>query len=484
MGGGGQRFATTVRSWSCRTRSAIPSTASVVSVKDDSDLLFGIDLPVSISIESQQNNVEWIRDDSKPQEGSTDDSGLYNPPEIVVMRPDQPKIEQMLLLEGDQYHLSEHGIARSFYQIVLPSASSSSSRSSSREDQEKRSEDNSDLRVPSSICIEEFYDLAGARKSFIVRDKKKSPFGTSICSSTGHMFLGEAISFPPSSSLSSPLILCEINGADSARAGTGSRTWDSSIVMSMYFASRPDLLYGDVIELGSGVGLGAILCCMVRASMQPHSDPLCSMTLTDVQEQVLEQCSQNVSKLGCGLGQYELTACSRKKQIVPIRVGCLDWHDIDRQSGDSIAHTERYDTILACDCAYLYPDIKALVSTMMALPRKRDTSRIHAFGPINRGGMIQLLQELRDEPGVDVEVEIIDMVRHRLELPSRLGKANTTELNADPIEVLSLFAAADKSSRSVIKSEAKFLHVTCTLRSSQQKRNAFELLSDSIADID
>lgn len=489
MRGGGQSFATAKASSSSscigRTRSSVPSTACVVPVKDDSDVRTSIGLPVSTFNVPQHNQQEeeCRRDESTKQERSTNDVGRNNPPDMVAMKAEQPVTERLLLLEGDRYHLSEHGIARSLYQIVLPSSSSSSSSCSG-----KRSVDIPDLGIPATICIEEFYDLAGARKSFIVRNNAEPPSGTSTGPSSGHLFLGEAIPFPPSytaSSSSSPLIFSEINGADSARAGTGSRTWDSSIVMSMYFASRPDLLYGDVIELGSGVGLGGILSSLLRKSLHPHADPLSSMTLTDYQEQVLEQCTENIAKLSCALGHHHpLSGCSRKNDRDQVRVECLDWHDFARQSGNSLAHKERYDTVLACDCAYLYPDIQALVSTMMTLPRRRPTSRIHAFGPINRGGLIRLIQELRLEPTIDVEVEVIDMVRHRLEIPSGLGKAGITDINIDPIEVVSSYAASDKASSSIIKHESKFLHVTCTFRSLPLTGNDLKLPSKSLSDID
>jgi hypothetical protein len=59
-----------------------------------------------------------------------------------------------------------------------------------------------------------------------------------------------------------PLILKEIlekathSGADNSKTGpgTGSRTWESSLVMSMYFGQHVELFVGRCIEVGSGVG--------------------------------------------------------------------------------------------------------------------------------------------------------------------------------------------------------------------------------------
>lgn len=251
--------------------------------------------------------------------------------------------------------------------------------------------------------------------------------------------------------------------------------------MAMYFSSRPELLFGDVIELGSGVGLGGILCYLFRTSSENDSVPFVSMTLTDNRKQVLDRCRDNVAKTTCGSAPSPAHS-STNDRGVPLDVDHIDWHDFVRQSGCSTSQTERYDTVLACDCAYLYQDIKALVSTMRALPRKRPTSKIHAFGPINRGGMIQLLDELRGDPFMDVDVEVIGMVRHRVETPSRSGKASTSD--QDPLEAVSQYVAADAACNSLSKDESKFLHVTCTLHSSPKKQNDHEESYRSLSEID
>jgi predicted nicotinamide N-methyase len=214
------------------------------------------------------------------------------------------------------------------------------------------------------------------------------------------------------------------------RAGTGATTWESSIAMSLFFSSHPHILYGSVIELGSGVGLGGILTNLLVGPSIHHDLHVHSMTLTDSNAEVLEFCKQNVQR--ANLQKY------------PLRVSKLDWYDLTRQSEATNTHARKYDTIIACDCAYRYPDLTALSTAMDTLLRRGKNSKIHIFGPHNRGALQELFRQLRDERGMDVVVEEFDMQRYRL-------KPLHDSISQEEGE----FAA---------KYDVKFLHMTASLR--------------------
>jgi hypothetical protein len=175
------------------------------------------------------------------------------------------------------------------------------------------------------------------------------------------------------------------------------------------------------------------------------------MTLTDYNPQVLEQCRHNVAD-ACG-------------GSVPIDVAKLDWYDFQRGTESSKNHLHKYDTVIACDCAYLYPDIQALATTMKSLLRPDRKSRIHIFGPHNRGGMHELLGLLREEHSMNLIVDGINMQRYRLKPPTSLNhRSYSLQSNfvssSDIIENECPFAA---------KYDAKFLHLTCSLAEEPSK---------------
>ena len=76
--------------------------------------------------------------------------------------------------------------------------------------------------------------------------------------------------------------LQEINNGIQEGAGTGSMTWDSSVTMSLYFTENPHELKDNVLELGSGVGLGAMMT-KVASELSSNSDNV-SVTCTDVND--------------------------------------------------------------------------------------------------------------------------------------------------------------------------------------------------------
>lgn len=252
----------------------------------------------------------------------------------AVTQPQQPP---PLLLEGDEFCVSSDGIARSFYELV-PSAPH---------------------EMP-PIAIEELYNLKTAHKSFFLRQEvpeqahhhhhhglhlphmlhpnkqpekeKKAPLGPKLAS----------------------LELQEINhGITAGGPGTGSTTWESSIAMALYFSAHPELCRGKVLELGSGVGLGGILSNMgPRLSDHYEVNSIRSITMTDVNDDVLRQCKQNVQQ-----------AFGLVPQHPAVNVSKLDWNELSKPRNISGYH-ERYDTVIAADVAYKIDDVASLSNSL------------------------------------------------------------------------------------------------------------------------
>jgi hypothetical protein len=249
------------------------------------------------------------------------------------------------------------------------------------------------------FAVEECYNLKDAKKSFLLR-REVSLWDGSTCRDGGKLSLGACFH---------QINLQEIEAGVYGTAGTGATTWESSILMSMYFASFPQFLLGDVIELGSGVGLGGMLCAMGPSMQAPSGDnartpgfPMQSLTLTDSNPLVLEQCRENLKALD--EGSLSLSVCIAK----------LDWYDFLSKNFDPPTMGYRkYDTVIACDCAYRSPDLEALASTIKSLLRNRH-SQAHIFGPSNRTGLEQLLSLLRDDHELRVTVENLEIERFRL----------------------------------------------------------------------
>lgn len=341
-----------------------------------------------------------------------------------------PTQQPILLLEGDNYKFSASGIARSLYQLV--------SEPSNSRDVIFASSNLGSTTTTHSLAIEEIYDLPRGRKAFAIREKKEERRMTGKDARENQERI---IRFDDSSQQTSLLLQEIADGGGANGVGTGGRTWDSSIAMSAYFASHPGLLYGNVIELGSGVGLGGILSFLFR-SLSSSTVPFHSMTLSDSKPQVIDCCNDNIQSF---LKSYP--------SFSSISVQPLDWYDVLNRTGDSSSHAESYDTVIACDCAYDYTDIAALVGTLKGLLKKKKTSKAHVFGPSNRGGLHRLISQLRQEKVFVVKVEYIQMVRYRLEPP----------LVDDSLG--SLLTPTDKNNlRCHSKFDSEFLHVTCSLR--------------------
>jgi predicted nicotinamide N-methyase len=332
-----------------------------------------------------------------------------------------------LLLEGDSYHVSNDGIARTLYRF------------------------RGSVNVP--FAVEECYALSEAKKSFLLR---RDPYSWDAGSygpchrDGGIVSLGACFQ---------QVSLQEIDyGAHGSAAGTGATTWESSILMAMYFGAYPTFLVGDVIELGSGVGLGGMLCAMKTSrwalsggdNTQAGASPIQSLTVTDVNPMVLEQCRENFKAL-------DQSALASSVQIAK-----LDWYDfLSQQSERSMLVCQKYDTVIACDCAYRHRDIEALACTIASLLRNQH-SQAHIFAPSNRIGLEQLLGLLRVEHEMRVTVESLEMERFRL-APIEETTTNDTILQCP-------YATSHASS---------FLHIICS-----PKISGGVLLSKDPSDID
>lgn len=307
-----------------------------------------------------------------------------------------PPASKTLLLEGDEFYVSKDGISRTFYELK-------SWARGSREYVESH-----------PISLEERYDLKRANKTFIIRggngaeDSSKSSRNVAVLGSPLGMFE-----------------LQEIDGGVLGTAGTGATTWESSIAMSLFFSSNAHLLRGDVIELGSGVGLAGLLGQIIPT--------MHSLTLTDGNDEVLEQCRRNLDQV--------------RFSGLLTRVQKLDWYDfINKKS--TVDSMKRYDTVLVSDCCYRYSDVDALANAMTLMCRHDSQSRIHVFGPNNRGALLELVGRLKDGANMHVDTDWIEMTRYRL-------KPATNALRTNDF-------LSDDECPFVSKNTAKFLHVTAS----------------------
>mmetsp|Transcript_29152 Transcript_29152/g.61991 ORF Transcript_29152/g.61991 Transcript_29152/m.61991 type:complete len:453 (+) Transcript_29152:115-1473(+) len=307
----------------------------------------------------------------------------------VLITPPPPPITPPLLLEGDELFISRAGKSRTVYQLKEMS-----------NDQEGMNHSFRDL------LLEEYYDIEKARKKMSLLGH---PLLLNDCFDAG---MGDAKSSNQLADIFS-FDLQEINHGVQNGSGTGSMSWDSSIVMGLYFAVNPDELHGNVLELGSGVGLGGILSNV--ATNMIHGDTTLpsvkrSVTLTDANDDVLTMLQRNMeaaAKSSCGISRDDI--CIQK----------LDWFDFlgdmqNTNSGASLQGSERrYDTLIASDCAYLRSQIAPLSETISKLLGNKRGEKLHMFAPYNRGVVHELIQELH-EKDMHVNVEELEMSKYRI----------------------------------------------------------------------
>lgn len=273
-----------------------------------------------------------------------------------------------LLLTGDEHYISKDGKSRTVYKL------------------EGRVTDcNLDLSY-SNVAIEETYDIEKAKKKISLVSPVPPKEGSSASDTQVDLF-----SFD----------LQEINNGYKTGAGTGSMTWESSVAMSLYFTQNPHELKGNVIELGSGVGMGAILS-KVAKELSSYEDNM-SVTCTDVNDDVLEMLQHNMDKAAKSPGLFENDNVQIKK---------LDWFDYGGDGRKPNDEKEQYDTIIASDCAYLPKQVNPLSETIAQLLGEK--SKLHMFAPINRTVIYQLTETLKETKHMHVQVENIELSKKRI----------------------------------------------------------------------
>mmetsp|Transcript_28742 Transcript_28742/g.43848 ORF Transcript_28742/g.43848 Transcript_28742/m.43848 type:complete len:380 (-) Transcript_28742:241-1380(-) len=285
---------------------------------------------------------------------------------------DEEESIPMLLLEGDKFCIGQDGICRTYYEIERWTASGSCLYQNEKQQR-------------ACLSLEETYDLNSARKTFQLRKKDPvSPLaqqdftGMSLVTYNNWVVnVGKRVF--------QSIQLEEIEEGAFKSAGTGSIIWESSIAMSLYSSSNPDLLRGSILELGSGVGLGGMLLHQISKGNKKGI----SLTLSDGNMEVIDACREN---------------CYHSN--IPLHVKHLEWTE------SSTNPVETYDTILASDCAYKEEHIAPLAYTMKS--RLKSDGRIHIFGPYNRATLHSLIDELRDRQNMDVQMHVIEMSRYRL----------------------------------------------------------------------
>ena len=192
--------------------------------------------------------------------------------------------------------------------------------------------------------------------------------------------------------------------------------------MGLYFAMNQSELRGNILELGSGVGLGGILS-NIATPTHDNGSAKRSVTLTDINDDVLEMLEQNID---ASSKTASLGGLSRDD----ISIQRLDWFDSLLEGGSSQTITNsdygRYDTIIASDCAYLRDQIIPLTETISKLLGKRRRGKeekkklLHMFAPYNRGVVHELIDKLQKKD-MHVDVEDIELSKYRIKQETASG---------------------------------------------------------------
>jgi len=124
-----------------------------------------------------------------------------------------------------------------------------------------------------------------------------------------------------------------------------------------------------------------------------------SLTLSDSETLVLKQCLINAKN----------THLKPLEQNFHIRQ--LNWYDPIPPSIQ-----QSYDTVLAADCAYLYPDVPPLARTIAyLLSTNQDSGRFFVFGPFQRDAIRDLQTELETRYRMNVNLGLLEVEKVQLE---------------------------------------------------------------------
>ena len=289
-----------------------------------------------------------------------------------------PPAAPALLLAGDEMFISQDGKSHTIYR--LEGIKSESFR---------------------NVVLEESYDIEKARKKMrLIGPVELTGINNTQDDKTPTAINEQADLFS--------FHLQEINNGIQKGAGTGSMTWESSVAMSLYFTENPHELKGNVLELGSGVGLGAI---MVAKELSSNTDEV-SVTCTDVNDEVLEMLEHNMEEAA-------KSSTSGLFENSKVQIQKLDWFDFVGNDDKTKYSSKRYDTIIASDCAYLPSQINPLSETISKLLGTDVGQKVHMFAPANRSVIYELTDELRGKKNMNVQVESIELSKKRVKSEAR-----------------------------------------------------------------
>jgi hypothetical protein len=344
-------------------------------------------------------------------------------------------VDMPLMIEYDEFYVSDDGIARTFYELHATGSTK---------------------KPP--FAIEERYDLKQAKKTFVLRKPapdENSPHSSNedqdaqpevlSRNSLGAVDLGKVIT---------SVHIQEIDQGVFGSAGTGATTWEASLAMALYFGTQRHQLSGNVVELGCGVGVGSILNILASTLDHRERSHVKSVTLTDGNDEVLQQCRSNVHQALAGVPPSTRP---------PISIKNLEWKEAfesqDRCS--DILGGAKYKTVIACDCAYRHQAIKPLSETLASILQPEGT--IHMFGPYNRSAFLETCRYLSRELNLDVTLEWVEINRYRLKPASEIEGSGWSEKD-------------DGSFAS--QCAAKFLHVIAHHKRDSSNHKADESLFD------
>jgi len=343
---------------------------------------------------------------------------------ILITPPPSPQ----LLLEGDEMYISSDGKSHTYYRLkntLLSSPSSSSTITAA---------------INSEYVLEEAYDIENARKeitllqrSFIADDNNNSSSST-----PPPLQLSNILSFP----------LQEINHGIQTGAGTGSITWESSIVMGLYFGLHPEQLVNNKTVVGSNSSNNNNN--NNSESREEEDTSMTSLTLTEINRDIIDMLRYNTaSAASAAAATANPSNSSGLSRLDELHIEQMDWFDFlvrrtkngkENHHSTTAATTTRkkYDTIIASDCIYLPSQIQPLSETIVQLlerqqeqddttttttttghsspqtKKKKNKAKAHIFSPYNRVYIPNLIQELRSEgKNMNVHVETIELSKFR-----------------------------------------------------------------------
>ncbi|KAI0784916.1 nicotinamide N-methyltransferase-like protein [Abortiporus biennis] len=165
---------------------------------------------------------------------------------------------------------------------------------------------------------------------------------------------------------------------------TGLKTWPASLALAEYLIANPDIVrHKHVMELGCGAGLLGI----ITASLQEHiSFENSSLYLTDVRDDVLKRCNDNV----------RLT-CNNSSKHPRLFCRTLDWIDSLESPATLTPLLDEIsvDVVLGADVVYDPSIIRPLVATLSLILAKKTSLALVSLTIRNPETLTQFLQTAR-----------------------------------------------------------------------------------------